>query len=137
MHYNEEQISADLTICEDAKRIGIMTACVVAGGGVRATGRGMTTLFRAVSKAEYKQILKTSKFEVGPNSYEGGKFFAESLNHANQWGQKFYGSGNFYAVEARVSSNVADQMIRWPKLDGIGPARFGTFDQLENANIGV
>ena len=41
MHYNEERISADLTICENAKRIGIMTACVIAGGGARVTGRGI------------------------------------------------------------------------------------------------
>lgn len=133
--FSEAQVAFDREMCERSKSLSVQAMALFVGGVSKGVRNGVTTFFRAVSKAEYKQILKTGKFEVGPNSYEGGKFFAESLDDASRWGQKFYGTNNFYTIEMKVSNNVANQMMRWPKLDSIGLARFGTLEQLENANI--
>lgn len=40
------------------------------------------------------------------------------------------GAGNFRVIEATFPRSVADQFLRNPRLDGIGPARFGTFEPL-------
>jgi hypothetical protein len=40
------------------------------------------------------------------------------------------GPGNFRVIEATFPRTVADQFMRIERLDGIGPARFGTWDQL-------
>jgi hypothetical protein len=67
---------------------------------------------------------------AGPNSIEAGKWFAESAAHARQWGNAFEGAGNFRVIEATFPRSVADQFVRNPLLDNIGPARFGTFGQM-------
>lgn len=95
---------------------------------------GSTSLYRAVDSAEYSQIAKTGTFQMGENSLEG-KFFAENLVDAQKWGDVLNGPGNSYFVEARMQNSIADQMMRWSKLDGIGPARYGTLDQLQNVDI--
>lgn len=92
----------------------------------------MTSLYRAVSPAEYEQLMKSGTFQAGPNSL-GGKFFAESAEHATQWGTKMDGAGNFKVIEAQFPKNAADSFMRWDKLDGIGPARYGELGPINAA----
>lgn len=75
-------------------------------GGLARAGAGSaigetTTLYRAVGEAEFEQIMRTGTFEAGPNSL-GGKWFAESAEHAATWGQKMEGEGAFRIVDAQI-----------------------------------
>ena len=83
-----------------------------------------TSLFRAVGPAEFEQLMATKTFQAGSNSL-GGKFFAETAEHAAQWGTKMEGAGNFRIIEAKFPKGTADSFMRWERLDGIGPARYG------------
>jgi len=96
---------------------------------------GTTTLYRAVSNAEFEQIMETGTFEAGANSL-GGKWFAETAEHANQWGEILEGKGAFKVVDAKIPTVQADKFMRLERLDGIGPARYAELDQLKNAVIG-
>jgi RHS repeat-associated protein len=90
-----------------------------------------TTLYRMVSHGEYQDIVETGVFRPGPNGgYETGKWFAESGEDAATWGDRMEGQGNFRIVQAEFPDSVAGQFFRNPRLDGIGPARFGTYDQI-------
>lgn len=105
----------------------------VMGGELLEAGlacKGTTTLYRAVSEAEYSDILKTGIFRSGPNSYETGKFFAEYAADAEAWGNAMEGAGNFRIIQADFPTSNANQFMRFERLDGIGPARFATFEQL-------
>ncbi|TAN35303.1 MAG: hypothetical protein EPN23_11340 [Verrucomicrobia bacterium] len=93
----------------------------------------MTSLYRAVSPAEYEQLMKSGTFQAGPNSL-GGKFFAESAEHAAEWGTKMDGAGNFKVIEAQFPKSTADSFMRWDRLDGIGPARYGELGPINAAN---
>ncbi|HYV49507.1 MAG TPA: hypothetical protein VFA20_31830 [Myxococcaceae bacterium] len=93
-----------------------------------------TKLYRAVSEAELNQILETGRFQPGPNSL-GGKWFAESAEDAAKWGTLLSGPGKFRVIEVELPKPVADKLIRRPRLDSIGPARYGEPDQLEGAVI--
>jgi RHS repeat-associated protein len=126
---------------------GTMAAGVMGRGGVAAgslvedaaravADDGMTTLYRAVSHAEFEQVMKDGVFKAGPNSL-GGKFFAESAEHAAQWGQRLEGTSGFRIVDAKIPTVQADKFMRWERLDGIGPARYSELNQLRNAAIGV
>jgi hypothetical protein len=64
-----------------------------------------------------------------------GKFFAESGGDAVQWGSVLEGPGNFRILEAEFPKGVADRFMRFNRLDGIGPARFGRFDELNQPTI--
>jgi hypothetical protein len=109
----------------------------IVGDGVMAGGpAATTTLYRAVSFAEHDDLMATGRFAQGPNSL-GGKWFAESVDHADQWGELLEGAGNFRIISAELPTNVADQMMRVEKLDQIGPARYGELEQLLNAIIGT
>lgn len=92
------------------------------------------TLFRAVSKAEYAQILKSGRFQAAPSGAEG-KYFAETAAHAARWGEALMGQGNFRIVKAQFPRQAADQFFRFDKLDGIGSARFARMNQLTNYTI--
>jgi RHS repeat-associated protein len=94
-----------------------------------------TTLYRAVGSAEFADIMGAGAFQAGPNSYATGKFFAESAADAIRWGNAMEGSGNFSIIQAEFSSTVANQFMRWTRLDGIGPARFATFEQMGKPTI--
>jgi RHS repeat-associated protein len=93
-----------------------------------------TSLYRAVSHAEAAQLAQTGKFAAGAGQYETGKFFAESAEHAAEWGTKWQGPGNFRVIEARLPTSTADSFMRWERLDTIGPARFGELGPLNAAN---
>ncbi|MDC7789639.1 DUF637 domain-containing protein [Rhodoplanes sp. TEM] len=96
-------------------------------------GGGETTaLYRAVSSAEYEQIMNTGTFQAGPNSL-GGKFFAETPGAAAKWGEVLNGAGNFKVIEVELPSGAASSFMRFERLDGIGPARYGTLDILNSA----
>lgn len=112
----------------------VVTRSVV-GGLVDDAARGTTTLYRSVSAAEHADIAATGVLRAGPNSFEEGKWFAESAEHAQQWGRLMDGPGNFGVIEVTFPRSVADQFLRNPMLDGIGPARFGTFEQFGNPII--
>jgi hypothetical protein len=100
--------------------------------GFGSTARETTYLYRAVSEAERADLMATKIFRPGQNSYVTGKFFAETAEHAAQWGNAFYGRGNFTIIEAQFSRSVADQFMRWSRLDAIGPARCDWAGSLRN-----
>lgn len=99
------------------------------GGGLRLVGESTITLYRSVSAAELGSLGR-SGFSVGGGAE--GKYFAESLKDAEAWGAKL---GNPHVLQVNVPTSVANQMYRWERLDGIGPARFGTMDQLRDVTI--
>jgi hypothetical protein len=92
------------------------------------------TLYRAVSEAEWQQLMRTGKFEAVPSSLEG-KFFAESAEDAAQWGEMLEGASHYRIVEVNLPTSVANSLLRWEKLDGIGPARYGELYQLYDAVV--
>jgi RHS repeat-associated protein len=114
-----------------------------AGGGLGRLNRvgagsaveGTTTLYRAVGEAEFEQVMRTGTFQAGPNSL-GGKWFAESAEHAAQWGQLLEGKGAFKIIDAKIPTVQAEKFMRLESLDGIGPARYAELDQLKNAVVG-
>lgn len=85
-------------------------------------------------EAEYQQLLRTGRFDAGPNSL-GGKFFAESPSDAAKWGDVLEGAGRYRVVEVEVPSSTAATFMRWERLDNIGPARYAELDELGNAVI--
>lgn len=92
------------------------------------------TLYRAVSEGEYQQLMRTGKFTSVASALEG-KFFAESAEDAAQWGEMLEGEGNYRIVEVALPTNVVQSLLRWEKLDGIGPARYGELHQLQDAVV--
>lgn len=125
------------TLAAGAMGKGGVTAASFADDAARAVADdGMTTLYRAVSNAEFEQIMKDGVFKAGPNSL-GGKWFAESAEHAAQWGQKLEGTSGFRIVDVRVPTAQANKFMRIERLDGIGPARYAELNQLSGAKIGV
>jgi hypothetical protein len=78
--------------------------------------------------------MRTGKFEVVPSSLEG-KFFAESAEDAAQWGEMLEGASHYRIVEIALPASVAQGLVRWEKLDGIGPVRYGELPQLQDAVV--
>lgn len=95
-----------------------------------ASAKGATTLYRSVSASERADIAASGVLRAGPNSFSTGKWFWESAEHAVQFGSKMDGPGNFHIIEATFPRSAAERFIRLDRLDGIGPARFGTWEQL-------
>ncbi|MBL8263531.1 MAG: RHS repeat-associated core domain-containing protein [Xanthomonadaceae bacterium] len=106
------------------------------GGLSSVGGPGTVTLYRAVTQAEASSIAATGRFSMGPNSL-GGKFFAETLEHAKKWGDSMNGPGVSQIIQVKLPKQIADQLMRWERLDGIGPARYAELHQLEQAAIKV
>lgn len=73
----------------------------------------------------------TGTFNLGPNST--GKYFADTAEDATKWGAWLNG-GQGGVVSTTVPRSFAEQMMRWEKLDGIGPARFASPEQLGRLN---
>ena len=90
--------------------------------------------FRHVDPTELAGIRGTAEFRFSPNST--GKYFAESAEHARQWWQ-LLNNGEGAVVETMVPTSVANQLFRWEKLDGIGPARFVSPEQLHWFNRSI
>jgi hypothetical protein len=104
---------------------------LVANGGVSME---IVILYRAVSEGEFQQFMRTGKLEAVPSSLER-KFFAESPEDAAQWGEMLEGASHYRIVEVALPAGVAESLMRWEKLDGIGPARYGALPQLQNAVV--
>lgn len=92
------------------------------------------TLYRAVSEGEFQQPLRMGKFEAIPSSLEG-KFFAERAEDAAQWREMLEGASHYRIVEVALPASMAKSLLRWEKLDGIGPARYGELLQLQDAIV--
>jgi len=92
------------------------------------------TLYRAVSEAEWQQLMRTGKFEAVPSSLEG-KCFTESAEDAARWGEMLEGAGHYRIVEVTLPTSVTHSLLQWEKLDGIGPARYGELHQLYDAVV--
>ncbi len=90
--------------------------------------QGYSRVYRAVSEAEYQDILKTGQFRSGLNSLEG-KWFADSVEGAQAHGKALFSKGKFRLIEADVPDN-APSLFRQPNLDGRGPARYIHCDDL-------
>ena len=99
------------------------------------SGTADVSLFRAVSHAEYADVMNHGILRAGPNSYVTGKFFAEAGSDALQWGVAFDGPGNVRVLEVEFPKVVADQFMRFSRLDNIGPARFARFDEFNRPTI--
>ena len=101
---------------------------------------GYVLLFRAVGPLELADIFSFGGFRPIPSSMQG-KWFAEFLDHAEEWGQKLYQRGEpFHVVQLEVPQDAADQMLRIPNLDQVGPARYAEGDLLEllnQTNLGI
>lgn len=94
-------------------------------------GEDTVQLFRHASPEELADLKATGTFNLGPNST--GKYFAENAGDAGKWGA-WLNKGQGGIVSTRVPRSFADQMMRWEKLDGIGPARFASPEQLDVLN---
>ena len=92
------------------------------------------TLYRAVSEEEFQQLMMTGTFETVPYALEG-KFFAEHPEHAAMWGGALTRGGAYRIVEAELPAHVANSMLRWERLDGIGPACYATLSQLQDVTV--
>jgi hypothetical protein len=92
------------------------------------------TLYRAVSEEEFQQLVMTGTFETVPHALEG-KFFAEHPEHAAMWGEALTRGGAYRIVEVELLARVAAGMLRWERLDGIGPARYAALSQLQDVTV--
>ncbi len=90
--------------------------------------QGYTRVYRAVSEAEYQDIVTTGRFRQGPNSMEG-KWFADSLKGAQDHGNALFKKHAFRLIEADVPDS-APSLYRLPNLDDFGPARYLDLDDL-------
>ncbi len=92
------------------------------------------TFYRAISFAELADFRQSGRLQIGPGSCEG-KHLARSLADARKWGRALFPNGGFAIVRVVVDVSVADNWMRWTKLDGIGPAVFATIEDLKQAII--
>lgn len=95
------------------------------------------TLFRAVSLAEYNDLLAHRRFRVVVGSLEG-KWFATTKSDAEAWGRGFERfSGPSKVIKVGFPSSQIATFDRLERLDGIGPAWFAEIDQLADVVIDV
>ncbi len=105
---------------------------IVVATGVAAKGADDgVQLFRHAGPDELADLKATGTFNLGPNST--GKYFADNAEHATKWGAWLNG-GQGGVVSTTVPRSFAEQMMRWEKLDDIGPARFASPEQLDRLN---
>ncbi len=60
----------------------------------------------------------------------GGVSRAETAGDAAKWGNILEGSGNFEIIRVELPKSAADSLMRFQKLDSIGPARYGELNQI-------
>ena len=82
-------------------------------------------LFRAVSAQELLDIFTWGGFRPTPSSLQG-KWFAEKVAHAAEWGRRLFHlcGPPFHIVLVDVPAALANQMFQLTYLDHIGPARY-------------
>lgn len=76
-------------------------------GSVTTSGSGTTILYRAVSPAEFNELMNTGKFSPGSNGLNA-KFFAETYENAVKWGDALEGQGNYKVIKIQVSNKAAN-----------------------------
>ncbi len=76
----------------------------------------------------------SGRLRVGRSSCEG-KHLACTREDARRWGRMLHGAGAFALLQVTMPDVVAARLFRWEHLDGIGPARFATIDELEEAQV--
>lgn len=94
-------------------------------------GDDAVQLFRHAGPGELADLKATGTFNLGKNST--GKYFADNAQDASKWGAWLNG-GEGGVVSTTVPRPFAEQMMRWEKLDGVGPARFASPEQLDVLN---
>lgn len=97
----------------------------------------MVKLYRAMCDQELEELITTGLFRAAPGAIEG-KWFAESVQDAVLWGgffERVTGIKIDRIIEVELSDAVAAKLFRIARLDGIGPARFATVEQLAGATI--
>jgi hypothetical protein len=90
-------------------------------------------LYCAVSPDELADLQTFGEFRPGQNSLLG-KWFAETTEAAQRWGELLYQGQVFHVVEVDVPSDIADVMFCLTMLDQIGPARYAEGDALTELN---
>ncbi|MEO7974674.1 MAG: hypothetical protein ABIU84_13910, partial [Thermoanaerobaculia bacterium] len=113
---------------------GVGLSAGAVGSEVAVAAPATVRLYRAVSEAEFAELSSTGRFAAAENSL-GGKFFAESAADAASWGRVLFGSSPFRLVSADLPQSVAGNLMRWERLDGIGPARYAELDELLQAIV--
>ncbi|MCL6539382.1 MAG: hypothetical protein K6T87_02120 [Roseiflexus sp.] len=92
-------------------------------------------LYRAVSQAEYDDIMQTGIFREAPQSVSG-KYFATQAEHATEWGRRLYGDKGFRVIAVEFPKHAVEAFdTHWKKLDGIGPAYYARMEQLVRYTI--
>lgn len=104
---------------------------VVATGVAAKRGDGAVRLFRHASPDELADLKASGTFNPGSSST--GKYFADSVEDASRWGA-WLNKGDGGIVSTTVSRSFADHVMRWERLDGIGPARFASPERLDSLN---
>ena len=90
----------------------------------------VTILYRAVSLAELEDFRRFGRLRAGTFSCEG-KHFACMLRAAREWGDALHGPTGYTILRVSFGDDVVATLFAWDSLDGIGPARFATIEQLE------
>lgn len=80
-------------------------------------------------------IAATGRLRPAPNGFEAGKYFAESAGDATKWGTALEGVGGFRIVEVVFTAAAAARFMRYARLDGIGPARYALFEEMEIVSV--
>lgn len=87
-----------------------------------AVPHGHSRVYRAVSEAEYQDILRTGQLRQGPNSMEG-KWFADTMDGVRLHGDALEGAGKYRIIEVDIPNNLPSLHLD-PNLDLRGPARY-------------
>ena len=87
--------------------------------------------YRAVSLDELADVRRSGVLRPGVMSCEG-KHFACEREHAAQGGRSLYGDQKYAVLGVEIPDAVAAGLVRWDRLDGIGPACFATIEDLES-----
>lgn len=95
--------------------------------------RNYTRCYRAISNAEYHDILASSVLRPGFNTLEGN-WFADTLLGAIAHGNALYPDGDFRVIEVDIPNDVPSLSTR-TNLDGFGPARFVHGDDLPHLKL--
>lgn len=97
---------------------------------IQQAGETTVQLFRAVSQAEYDDIMQSGALREAANSVSG-KYFATKAEHAAEWGRRMYGGDGFRVIAVDFPKRVVEAFdTYWRKLDGIGPAYYARMEQL-------
>jgi RHS repeat-associated protein len=89
-----------------------------------------TRVYRAVSEAEYQQILRTGTFEHGGMGAMEGKWFTETVESARKHGDFWYTrQGKTYRIVEADLPNGAKQHLD-PNIDRYGPGRYVEIEDL-------